>query len=281
MQIQEGVIGRHQYELRIGDILKDKSIIPGYAILVLNGPTLWITKLTFFLLYLQIFRPMRWLRLCIYLGVTLSTIFYWSLSITLIVLASPKSGQTWAETDAPGPNIELESKTNIAVAAGGLLIDVWLFVLPLVAINKIQLRTTRKIGLTVMFCTGLLAVAASAVSIYFRWKLEHTGDKTWTGLDVELLYLIEVDAGIITACMPSIAKMLHHHLPPWETLKSRLSLNTLVSPREGSTRDLVAKRSQPTSVEEMKYYRKERLDSTGPNSTAGIELESLRSVDGQ
>ncbi|CAF9919671.1 hypothetical protein IMSHALPRED_004693 [Imshaugia aleurites] len=118
----------------------------------------------------------------------------------------------------------------VPVAAGGLIIDVWLFVLPLVAIYKLQLQSTRRIGLTVMFSTGLIAVAASAVSIYFRHQIQHTADKTWTDLNVDLVYLIEVDAGIITACMPSFAKMLHHHLPPWPTLQSRLKLHNLASP---------------------------------------------------
>lgn len=130
---------------------------PSYVILVLNGPTLWVTKLTFFLLYLQIFRPMRWLRICIYLGITLSTIFYWSLSIALFVSASPRSGETWIESYVLS-RIELQSKLNIAIAAGGMLIDVWLFVLPLAAIYNLHLQDTRKVGLTIIFSTGLMFV---------------------------------------------------------------------------------------------------------------------------
>lgn len=129
---------------------------PSYTILVLNGPTLWITKLTFFLLYLHIFRPMQWLRICIYLGVTLSTVIYWSFSIALFVLESPRSGETWAEVYVSSSRNEIISKVNLLVAVGGLLVDVWLFVLPLVAIYKLQLHSTRKVGLTIMFSTGLM-----------------------------------------------------------------------------------------------------------------------------
>lgn len=122
-------------------------------ILVLNGPTLWITKLTFFLLYLQLFRPMKWLRVCIYSGVLLSTVFYWSLSITLFVFGPPR-GQTWAESYVSSPFIT--NGLNIAVAAGGLLIDVWLFILPLTAISNLQLQSSRKFGLAIMLSTGLI-----------------------------------------------------------------------------------------------------------------------------
>lgn len=55
------------------------------------------------------------------------------------------------------PRINVTSqRMAVPVAAGGLIIDVWLFVLPLVAIYKLQLQSTRRIGLTVMFSTGLM-----------------------------------------------------------------------------------------------------------------------------
>ena len=123
-----------------------------YIINVLNGPTLWITKLTFFILYFQIFRPMKWLRVCIYLGATLSTAFYWSVSTAVFIIASPRPGQTWAEADV----IQSTTKVNIAIAAGGLLVDVGLFILPLIALSKIQLHNTQRTGLTIMFSTGLM-----------------------------------------------------------------------------------------------------------------------------
>ena len=123
-----------------------------YTVNVLNGPILWITKLTFLVLYLQIFRPMKWLRICIYSGATLSTAFYWSVSTAVFIIASPRSGQTWAEADV----VQSTTKVNIVMAAGGLLVDVGLFILPLVALYKLQLRSTHKIGLTVMFSTGLM-----------------------------------------------------------------------------------------------------------------------------
>lgn len=173
-----------------------------YIISVINGPTLWVTKFTFSLLYLQIFRPMRWLRICIYLGATLFTVFYWSLSIALFILSSLRPGETCAEVQVSSRLIDT-TKLAIPVAAGGLVVDVWLFILPLVAIYKLQLHTTRKIRLTVIFSTDLMlvfnerdvrsltllcrAVAASAVSIYYRYKIAHTKDKTWLILDVDLL----------------------------------------------------------------------------------------------
>lgn len=74
--------------------------------------------------------------------------------------------------------------------------------------------------------------------------------------------------------------MLHHHLPPWETLKTRLKFNFLASPREDSNRELVGvcKRSQPTHFDEMNPCREGRLCINGTSSDAGVELESLKNA---
>ena len=81
--------------------------------------------------------------------------------------------------------------------------------------------------------------------------------------------------------MPSIAKMLHHHLPPWASLKSYLKFEYPASSRKGSKRDFVTgyKRSQPTEFNGMNSRQGNRLYTNGSNASAGIELESQKSVD--
>lgn len=92
--------------------------------------------------------------------------------------------------------------------------------------------------------------------------------------------LIEVDAGIITACMPSFAKMLHHHLPPWPTLQSRLKLHNLASPYHGSQRNLVTlyKEARPTHLNNQDYSTGDRPSVNGTDSITDIELQSPESV---
>lgn len=95
--------------------------------------------------------------------------------------------------------------------------------------------------------------------------------------------LIELDAGIITACMPSFAKMLHHHLPPWASLKSRLRFELPASFRKGSKRDLITdcKRSQsPDFFDDMDHRQgNNRLYTNDTHTSAEIELESQKGAD--
>ncbi len=87
--------------------------------------------------------------------------------------------------------------------------------------------------------------------------------------------------GIITACMPTFAKMLRHHLPPWAILKHRLKFSTPPSPKEGSKRDqvTVCKRSEPINFYGKKLGRGDRLYMDDTISSAGMELENLESVE--
>ena len=90
--------------------------------------------------------------------------------------------------------------------------------------------------------------------------------------------LIEIDAGIITSCMPSFARMLHHHLPPWGTLKSHLKSFALACARKGTKQNpvTVPEGSGPTNKRDHHLEETPRIQ--GLDLGAEIELESLRSV---
>ena len=47
------------------------------------------------------------------------------------------------------------AKVTVVPAVGGMIVDIWLFVLPLVPIYRLQLHGTRRVRLTIMFSTNL------------------------------------------------------------------------------------------------------------------------------
>ena len=75
--------------------------------------------------------------------------------------------------------------------------------------------------------------------------------------------------------MPSFAKMLRHHLPPWARLKSSLKFINLASPRDGSKRSsvTVSKDSRPIQLKNQDYGQVDIRYVNGANSIADIELE--------
>ena len=126
------------------------------AILVMIAPiTLLFIKLTFFLLYYQVFRPLRWLRVVVYIGATLTCAFYGAASIAQIVFSAPKPGQSWVEHTLSGTTLHAEVLA-IPLSSVGLGIDIVLLVMPIIAIMGLQLPTKRKIGIMLIFMFGIL-----------------------------------------------------------------------------------------------------------------------------
>ena len=111
------------------------------------------TKLTFYLVYLQVFRPLQWLRIAIYAGASITTAFYLAVEIFLLVSVTPRRGQSWAAA-AVSPAEYKSLQTSVPTACVGLATDLYLLVLPISAVLQLQLPTRRKVGVILIFLTG-------------------------------------------------------------------------------------------------------------------------------
>ena len=113
-----------------------------------------LAKLTFFLTYLQIFWPLKWLRVCIYIGIAATTMFYLAVEVFWLVEITPRHGQTFASV-AVSPAEFRVLLLSVPTAAVGLGIDLYLLILPITAVAQLQLPTRRKIGVILIFLTGI------------------------------------------------------------------------------------------------------------------------------
>ena len=85
----------------------------------------------------------------------LSKVFYIGVTIEFFVLKTPRPGENWVASIL-SPREQMVSKLAIPVSSIGLTIDVSLLILPSVAVYNLQLHNTRKIGLMLIFSTGLV-----------------------------------------------------------------------------------------------------------------------------
>lgn len=139
-----------------------------YLSAVLAAPNLLALKLTFFLLYLQIFYHNVKLRVCIYAGAFLTTIFYMAVGITQFVLGTPPREVTWQDyVFLPGPR--RLNTLSIPLAAVGLGIDLYILILPIGGVLQLQMPTRRKIGICLIFVIGILFVFFSMHDFVFLW----------------------------------------------------------------------------------------------------------------
>lgn len=110
-------------------------------------------KITFFLLYLQLFRPIRGLRFCIYAGMIFTVGFYASTAVVQFYYDTPRHGETFLSHQL-GPFGKQTLKLSVPLAAANVVIDLYILVVPIVAVQQLQMAKKRKIGLCLVFGTG-------------------------------------------------------------------------------------------------------------------------------
>ena len=189
-------VGR-DHDSYIGCQLHDRSAVPcawddprcltssqaeGILTAALFFPALFFAKLSLFLMYHDLFRVLRWVRLTVILGVVFHTVVTVTALGALLALIPPRAGETFL-THSLTPEGRISSgPLLIAFAAAGFAVDMLLFVLPLVAVSRTQLPPRRKLGVLLAFMVGLLCVfippppsLRAPFSAFFAWSDELTG----------------------------------------------------------------------------------------------------------
>ena len=118
-------------------------------------PGLGLLKLSVFLMYFNIFWPLRWLRISVYIGSTATTVFYVSFAVVEAVCTTPRDGLSWADWII-GAEEQKSLAALLPTAVVGFLVDLCLLVLPIPALARLHLPTKKKLALSCFFATGML-----------------------------------------------------------------------------------------------------------------------------
>lgn len=195
--VEKEYMGRHLWDISVEQSRGSSILITSYLPFVLPPWTLHFLKATFFILYLYIFGSLRWIRITCWIGLICITIIHSTIGIYSFAIASPYQTDTWKD-----------KVMGVAVSGSipGLIVDIVLLVIPIVAIAPLQLSAARKIGALLIFIAGGLAIVCSACSIYLRDVQKHSPDKLWTGVPVNIACQCEIFVGIICASIPAVAQ---------------------------------------------------------------------------
>lgn len=104
-------------------------------------------------MYFQLFKPIKALRFCIYLGMIVTSGFYVAAAIAQLYFETPHRGETFV-SHTLGPLISKSFILSVPLSAFGIFIDFYILILPIVAVLRLQLAKKRKVGLCVVFGTG-------------------------------------------------------------------------------------------------------------------------------
>lgn len=116
-------------------------------------PALGLIKSSLFIQYYSLFWPLRWVRISVWIGATISTIFYIVCAIAGFILNSPWPGESMLE-DILSQHYSTFSRFSPAIGVVGMLVDLYLLILPIKAVMGLNMRTSKKVGLAVVFLTG-------------------------------------------------------------------------------------------------------------------------------
>ncbi|KAM7188564.1 hypothetical protein V8F33_010529 [Rhypophila sp. PSN 637] len=146
------------------------------------------------LMYRDIFSISRTTHIAIWIGLVLNFLIYIPSIPIAVYYETPRAGQSWEELIYTVPNLEpILVPYGIATGAAALLMDVYIFILPLPVVLRLNLSRTKKIQALAIFATALLAVVASIIALVYRIALGDNlkNDSTWSTTCLFISMLVE------------------------------------------------------------------------------------------
>lgn len=161
------------------------------------------TKMSLLLMYYRIFHVPYFKKMAWAVG---GFVMAWVICITFLFIFICVPVQKLWYPQLPGHCIN-QVGTWIANASSTIFTDLAILILPIPQIWNLQLRTAEKMGLTFAFGLGFFVVFASAyrTSVLFTYT---NNDPTYTLAPTVGWTVIEISAGIISACLPTLLPVI-------------------------------------------------------------------------
>ncbi|OAR01129.1 hypothetical protein LLEC1_07273, partial [Akanthomyces lecanii] len=87
-------------------------------------------------------------------------------------------------------------------------IDVWMIGIPLFQIRKLELHWKKKVGAAIMFLTGAFVTVVSVLRLQSLIYFANSVNPTWDQWPVVLWSTIEINVGLMCACLPTLRLVL-------------------------------------------------------------------------
>ncbi|KAK0751657.1 hypothetical protein B0T18DRAFT_403057 [Schizothecium vesticola] len=177
-----------------------------YISIVLYNASLTAIKITFLLQYYRIFTTAGMRRV---VTGALAFVSLWSISQLLVTIFTCTPIEAFWSPEKGGtciPNLPFWYIN----AAGNILTDVIVFVVPLPALGGLNLRRSSKMLLLGIFSLGFFTCAISIIRIQY---LRLSPDVTWDNVESSCWSISELCSGIICSCLPTLRPLLIKLVP--------------------------------------------------------------------
>ncbi|KAI1130988.1 hypothetical protein F5Y10DRAFT_234394 [Nemania abortiva] len=229
--------------------------------------SLFFSKTATLLVFRQIFSVSRSTNIAIWIGIAFDFVIYATSLILVTYWATPRPGQSWDRLiNGAGSTAQYVIYVAIGQGAASILLDTYMFILPLPIIARLNLSPRRKWKIGAVFLVAFLGVVASIISLVYR-VLELTESASlYLGSVVLLANLAEMDIALIVCSAPAFAAFMRVYV--------------LQSPAFMSIRALLPSRSRSRSrskdTASMEAVPSPNKPRTGRNTEQHADLERLR-----
>ncbi|KAL8848363.1 MAG: hypothetical protein Q9221_006612 [Calogaya cf. arnoldii] len=181
-------------------------------------------KLTFFILYWNIFKPFRWLKFAIIIGGVVVIGLYIAATLTQVIGAAPRFGRS--QLDHSSLVCGICQKVGRSQAIFAVVSNVYILVLSIAGTLRLQLHPKKKFGLILVFMTGSGQVSLTTPE-EISWLtsmilVDNSTDITYTAMPLLISFVVELCVGICIACVPTTSLFLRYILPSTDRLETRL-----------------------------------------------------------
>ncbi|KAK8134914.1 hypothetical protein PG984_006926 [Apiospora sp. TS-2023a] len=178
-----------------------------YILEILYFTQVSLVKLSLLFFYMRIF-PGRGIRRLLWSTVVFNCLFGLSFSLVAVFQCQPISfyWKKW-DGDHQGTCFDINAMgwSNAAIS---IALDIWMLAIPLWQLRALKLHWKKKVGVAAMFIVGTFVTIVSILRLQSLVLFAESHNPTWDNFDVANWSTIEINTGIICACMPSLRLLL-------------------------------------------------------------------------
>ncbi|KAJ0349057.1 hypothetical protein COL154_013663 [Colletotrichum chrysophilum] len=172
-----------------------------------------LLKMSLLFFYMRIFSHNNMCKKLIWGTVAFNAVFGLTFIFVAVFQCTPISFY-WTKWDGETPGTCLDINAIAWANAGiSIVLDFWMLALPLSQIKSLNLHWKKKIGVAMMFFVGTFVTVVSILRLQSLVAFAKSQNPTWDQFEVATWSTVEINTGIICACMPSVRIILVGFFP--------------------------------------------------------------------
>ncbi|PVH72157.1 hypothetical protein DL98DRAFT_611756, partial [Cadophora sp. DSE1049] len=234
-----------------------------------------LVKIAFLLFYLRIFPDKKFRRgLWVLIVINAVTGVVFAIAICLVCKPISHAWNLWdMEHVGHCGNINALAFANAGVS---IVLDVFTLILPLTQIWSLNLGLKKRIGIMLMFSVGAFVTVVSILRLKALVTFANTSNPTWDFFDAGLWSTIELDVGIICACMPAIRIILIRMFPRLGSTQTSTDIRQTIG--KHSDAQLSKKGDVKSGISYSRNYGVEYAMKPAQDDSSFVQLVEIRAV---